>query len=140
MAQIGLPKWVAEEFDGGLLDVSGPATADQIETAERELGVVFPGSYRLFLLNYGTARLRWLEVFGIPRDRVWGDLVLMNQILFRECDHCIVFGRDTQGNFYALDCSRQDDCPVLRLGADGGETVVAKNFVDFLRKIREGEM
>ena len=43
----------------------GPVSEEEVSEAERELGIVFPLSYRIFLLNFGAARLGLLEIFGI---------------------------------------------------------------------------
>src|SRR5688572_8116700 len=68
-----------EELGTVLVDISGPVSTEQIVAAEQELGVDFPESYRAFLRLYGAGRLEWLDIFGLPQDRLWGDVVAMNQ-------------------------------------------------------------
>lgn len=120
---------------------AGPASEEEIAAAERELHVVFPRSYRVFLRHYGSGTMPY-EIFGLPGDSLWGDLVMMNQL---ESDpmpsHYIRF-TDRIGEYtYYLDTSQLDaegDCPVVMFGPDEEGTIVADNFLDFLRKLSAG--
>ena len=50
------------------LRVSGPSTEEEINNAERELGVKFPPEYREFLAKYGAAMGPGYEVAGLTRE------------------------------------------------------------------------
>jgi len=115
---------------------SGPTTEDQIAAAERELGVMFPRSYRTFLRQYGAGTLDCVEIFGIPSDRLWGDVVMMNQLTSCQIPRHFVKFTDDIGNYsYYLDTSRMDDegeCPVVVFGPEESGRVIANSFSDFL--------
>lgn len=132
---------LAEEFSGILVDCSGPASQERIEAAERELGVVFPASYREFLLHFGTGTLGWLDIFGLPSNWIWGDIVMMNELApVKAPAHCILIARDPRGNFYCLDTSQGNNGWVARLGSDGQKKVLASDFASFLHKVKEGDL
>src|SRR4051812_6271810 len=109
-------EFVVDEFDGLLIDSSEPATLERIEAAERELGIRLPDNYRAFLTHCGCGRLGWLDLFGLPSDRLWGDIVMMNELApVKAPASYVLIARDPRGNFYALDTSRPDDGPVIRI-------------------------
>lgn len=96
------------------------ATSEEIQNAERALGVPFPSTYRRFLEDFG-----WLDGYG---DRVFGlgadvpaanDLVretLAERTEFRPYlpPHLIPLHNDGAGNLAALDTKRDgDDPPVV---------------------------
>jgi hypothetical protein len=57
--------WSVSPFDS-----SEPASEEEIAEAERELGVAFPRSYRVFLRYFGAASLYGYEIYGLPSDRL----------------------------------------------------------------------
>lgn len=128
--------------DGTLLDCSGPASEEEIAAAEKELGVTFPNDYRAFLRHYGTGCLNGFDIFGLPSDRLWGDVVMMNQLASRPRPaHLVKVADDTDGYGFYLDIAQMDDageCPVVVLGAGQAGYVVAESFLEFLRKVRAG--
>lgn len=129
----------AKALGGGSFQFSGPAPEDQIVAAERELGVMFPRSYRAFLRHYGAGNVDCIEIYGIPRDRLWGDVVMMNQ-LTSNCfpKHFVKFTGDIGDYSYYLDTSQMDEageCPVVVFGAEENGRVIAKNFSEFLGEI-----
>ncbi len=123
--------------------VSGPATDEQIEVAERTLGLQFPPSYRQFLQRFGLGRLKWLDIFGIPNDSLWGDVVMMNQLAPIEIPRgCLLFARDLRGNFYYLNSrtgQNPDDGPVIRINLEGRKKRVAQDFNEFLGTVNSGQ-
>jgi cell wall assembly regulator SMI1 len=134
----GMVDDLAVEFAG----FAEPATAEQIQAAEGALGVVFPACYRSFLLRFGAGRLRWLDIFGIPRQRLWGDIVMMNQLApVKIPAGCVLFARDLRGNFYYLEraqANAAEENPVIRVSLDGNEKQVASSFTEFLRDVARG--
>jgi hypothetical protein len=123
-------------------DSSGPVSEEEVAAAERELGVMFPPSYRAFLRQYGAGMVKSYELFGLPRHRLWGDVVMMNQLTPTLLPSCFlkIVGDNGHCSYY-LDTSQidsQGECPVMSFqgGADG--RIVAENFLDFLRKAHQG--
>jgi hypothetical protein len=131
----GIADELAEEFAGS----SVPATEEQVTAAEHQLGVVFPPCYRNFMLRFGTARLKWLDIFGIPHNCLWGDIVMMNQLApVKIPPGCVLFARDMRGAFYYLECSpawAAEESLVFRVSLVGKNTQVASNFAEFLREV-----
>jgi antitoxin YobK len=133
---------LTRDWDGEPVELSGPASEDEVRLAERELGVVFPASYRAFLRTYGAGTLPYCEIFGIPGDRLWGDVVMMNQVPpHRPPAHYVKFTADVGDLGYYLDTSRWDaagECPVVVFGPGDDGRVVADSFLDFLAKAKDG--
>jgi hypothetical protein len=116
----------------------------ELRAVEQELGVSLPRSYQVFLRYFGSENPFSHDLFGLPRDRLWGDIVLMNE-LEPLCPPrgLVKFTEDDFGHAYFLDTSRMDaegECPVVRRGPDDRETTVADNFLDFLRKVYSGRI
>ncbi len=132
---------VADEA-GLQVECSGPATEDEIAAAEKALGVRLPRSYRAFLRQFGAGYLNAYDIFGLPGDRLWGDVVMMNQIAPNpRPSHLVKFTDDVGDYGFYLDTSRiggDGECPVVVFGPGEDGCVVADNFLDFLRKAREG--
>jgi hypothetical protein len=124
------------------LDFAGPASEAEITYAEQELGVIFPQSYRTFLRRYGAGYLHFFEIYGIPGDRLWGDVVIMNRRSVRLVPrHYVKFTGEFGQRGYYLDTSQMNaegECPVIAVGPSNGAYTVADNFVEFLRKASEG--
>jgi hypothetical protein len=126
------------------LDSSGPASEEEIEAAEKELGVSFPRSYRAFLRRYGAGNLHHYEIFGLPGNRLWADIVMMNQLSRGTVPKQYLKFTNDIGDFaYYLDTSQMDgngECPVVVIGpGEDGETV-ADSFLDFLRRASQGSI
>ena len=115
----------------------------ELRAVERELGVPLPPSYVAFLRCYGSGWVAGHELYGIPRHRLWGDVVLMNGLGTRTLPSAFVkFSRDRQGREYYLDTARpgpDGECPVIVLGVAGGISTVAAGFLDYLHKAVGGE-
>lgn len=132
---------LVQEWCGSSFQYSGPASEEEIEAAERELGLVFPSSYRAFLRHFGSGTTPY-PIFGLPGDRLWGDVVMMNQLALDWTPASLIRFTDPMGDYtYFLDMSRMDDegeCPVIVFGPGEDGAVVADNFLDFLRKAGAG--
>jgi hypothetical protein len=106
----------------------------ELDAVERELKARLPRSYRVFLRYFGSQTLPDHDLFGLPRDRLWGDIVLMND-LDAHPRHYVKFTEDGEGRCYYFDTSRVDDdeeCPVVVRDGAGDETEVAPTFLTFL--------
>lgn len=125
-------------------DFSGPVSEDEILAAEAALGIRFPASYRAFLLWFGAGDVHYYDIFGLPRDHLWGDVVRMNHTERRVLpQHYLRFTDDVGDYSYYLDTSRMNasrECPVVLFGGGEEGTVVADSFLDFLRMAREGNI
>ena len=123
-------------------DQGGPVSDSEVRAVERELRVSLPRSYLAFLRLFGSARVGSHEVFGLPRNRLWGDVVLMNQLPHpTDPPHYVKVSRDRNGGDYYLATSQMNaegECPVIQLAPPTGEIVVAASFLDFLHKARTG--
>lgn len=133
---------VVQSWDRELLDMSGPVCEEEIRAAERALGVPLPRSYRAFLHKYGAGTLHLYEVFGICRDGLWGDIVMMNQLGPRTLpNHFVKFTPDVGDYAYYLDTSRMNEdneCPIVAFGPGEEGRVVADSFLEFLRLANAG--
>jgi len=133
---------LAQEWCGWPIEFSGPASEEQIAAAEKELQVTFPRSYRAFLRHFGAGTTPYYEIYGVPNNRLWGDVVMMNQLSVCSMPPHYIKFTDSVGDYtYYLDTSQMDrngECPVVVFGPGDEGAVVAESFVDFLRKASVG--
>ena len=117
-------------------DPMGAVADVELSAAERELGASLPHSYRTYLRHFGSQTLPGRCLFGLPRDRLWGDIVLMNDLDGRDRPpHYLKFSEDGEGRSYYFDTRRAGDdgeCPVVVRGRTGEEAEVAPTFLEFL--------
>jgi hypothetical protein len=124
----------------------GPAREDQIEAAQRKLGLLFPPSYRLFLETYGAVFGPNLNVAGLTPDigddpPMWSGL-LDETFMCRRYnalpDDSIYISTDGTDLTYFLRCSRDDpslEGAVIEWGPDHhGGIPYAENFISFLAR------
>jgi hypothetical protein len=133
--------------------VLGPVPEERIASAEKELGLSFPKSYRAFLQHFGAAAMWGYEIAGLPLESwtdgdppsCWShvaDDTLGYRRRGRLPDPYVVISSDGGDYWFLLDTSRVDaagECPVLIWGPGADGVVVASSFLHFLRKIRAGE-
>ena len=121
-----------------------PLSDGEIAAAERELGVTLPPSYRTFLRYYASGTARTVEFFGLPRDRLCRDVVLVNQANPRLLSLSLLkVARDGAGRGYYLDFARMDEggeCAVLGRAPNGEALVVAEHFLQFLTLVDAGRI
>lgn len=129
--------WAGSRFEAGC-----PASEEYISAAERELGVVYPRSYRSFLRYFGTGTLHYFEIYGIPMNHLWGDVVMMNQLSSQPVPARFVKFTEKAGERgYYFDTSQMNserECPVVAIGSGREAYPIADSFLDFLRKVGEG--
>jgi antitoxin YobK len=128
--------------------VAGPADNEMIFSAEAKLGVRFPESYRVFLLEFGAALCSGFEIAGLFRHAhsdeapLWSDVVAKTNQLRRAGGGLIpkefvAISDDGTDFSYYLDTRCMDEaleCPVMVLGPGADGPVVAQNFVDFVMR------
>ncbi len=121
---------------------SCPVSDVEIDAVERELGIELPPSYRGFLKLCGTGRVGTVDVFGLPRNDLWGDIVLMNQLGDSQTfPRYLKFACDWTGRTYYFDTSAKApdaEWPVVVLDQYGPAHQLACNFLDFLGKLVQG--
>jgi hypothetical protein len=119
-----------------------PVSDVELDAVGRELGIVLPPSYRKFLKRCGAGRVGTVDVFGLPRNHLWGDIVLMNQLGADDKPASYIkFASDWTGRAYYLDTSRSVanfEWPVVVLDVPNPPRVVACNFLDFMGKLVQG--
>ena len=62
---VSLTQFIREAIDSGLIYAGSGATEAEVASAEAELTVRFPDSYRDLLLQYGRVVIRDIEVIGL---------------------------------------------------------------------------
>jgi hypothetical protein len=119
---------------GALPNLLNAVTDLELDAAERELGAPLPQSYRAFLRSFGSQSAPEHELFGLPRDRLWGDIVLMNHLDWTRPPYFVKFTEDGGGRSYYFDTARMEDgeCPVIVRDRVGDQTEVARGFLHFL--------
>jgi SMI1 / KNR4 family (SUKH-1) len=128
----------------GMRLVARPATLDEIEHAERELGAPFPNSYRWFQLEFGDFEDGPVDIYS-PRtpEPSHRNIVGIN-IEERTEDgprlpaHLIAFSDSGGGDLLCFDTTRRDadECPVVwwdhELDEDQEPAEAAPSFLDWL--------
>jgi len=108
----------------------------ELDAAERELAAPLPQSYRAFLRTFGSQAFVEHDLFGLPRNGLWGDIVLMNDLDGGvRPRHYLKFTEDGQGRSYYFDTARMGadgECPVVVRDRCGVEAECARGFLDFL--------
>ncbi|MBN1911153.1 MAG: SMI1/KNR4 family protein [Pirellulales bacterium] len=135
--------------------LAGPVDDKVIQMAEKELGVLFPPSYRFFLSKFGAALCTGFELAGLfDKDNtedgppLWSDVVTTTLQERRASESQIpdsyVPVSDDGGDYtFYLDTARVDsrgECPVVVLGPGADGVVVAEDFFDFIVRLFEGNV
>jgi len=114
----------------------------EVEAAEYDLGVRLPESYRTLLRHFGAASRCCHEFFGLPRDGLWGDIVLMNAAdRTHSLPGLVKFTLGDDGLGYYLDTTRMDaagECPVVRVHRGTEKVTIASTFLDFFQQLAAG--
>lgn len=133
----------------------GPVAESKIAAAEKELGVWFPFSYRVFLKHFGAAWLRApFEVAGLGPGRstdaeppLWSHVIdVTNQIRrvsrgLIPVEYVAISSDGGDYRFY-LDTNHWDsrnECPVVVLGPGLDGVVIAGSFLEFLEQAAAGD-
>jgi hypothetical protein len=124
------------------VDSACPVRDVELDAVERELRVVLPRSYRTFLKVCGAGRLGTVDVFGLPRNYLWGDIVLMNQLAGTDyTPRYVKFASNWTGRAYYFDTAvgtGDAEWPVVVLDPAGSRRLVACNFLEFMRILVHG--
>jgi SMI1-KNR4 cell-wall len=107
----------------------------ELDAAEKELGVCLPAVYRAFMSLYGSRSVPVCDLYGLPRDGMLGDVVMMNEFDPERLPGLVKIGEDGHGRSFYLDTSRVDedgDCLVVVRVSGGDSVEVVPSFVDFL--------
>jgi hypothetical protein len=130
-----------EEAGGG--DFEGAKSELLVSKAEAALGLIFPPTYRRFLLEKGCGDICGVEVFGLVNDNfesssvpngIW--LTLNERRSMALSPTLVLVGECGDGTYLAIDTERCDsngESPVVHLSIDGRSyKPVASSFGDFL--------
>jgi hypothetical protein len=123
---------------------SGPAAESIIASAEIELGLLFPPTYRTFLARFGATLGRGCEIYGLPPESdpsqppQWSNVV-SSTLRYRPNalpKYSVAISHDGMELGYFLACSKSDalfEGAVIEWGPvhDGGK-VIAASFIEFV--------
>jgi hypothetical protein len=134
----------------------GPVAEPDIAAAERELGIRFPTSYRVFLKHFGAA---WLpssyEVAGLgpgrctdPTPPLWEHVVDVTAQIRRASrglipKEYIRFSGDGGDYAFYLDTGHvgaNGESPVVVLGPGRDGVIIAHSFVEFVERAVSGRL
>ncbi|NLI47387.1 MAG: SMI1/KNR4 family protein [Acidobacteria bacterium] len=133
---------------------AGPAPESVIWEAEKSLGVVFPPSYRRFLMKFGAALGEGFELAGLfeqggeDEPPQWNHVVSQTLRLRRASHHQLppsliaVLG-DGEDHVYYIDTTRRradGESPVVAIGPGTDNVVIADNFSVFVIRIHKGRI
>jgi hypothetical protein len=123
---------------------SGPVAESTIASAEAELGLCFPPSYRIYLARYGATLGQGFEVFGLPhcsdpnQPPQWSHVVKSTLVYRPDAlpENSVAISHDGMEFGYFLVCSKTDaeiEGSVVKWGPahDGGQ-IIADSFIDFV--------
>ncbi len=128
----------------------GKVSDDVSKGAEDELGLKFPKSYRVFLRNFGAARMLRHQFDGLPDTRNTDDempdylhVVDSTKSCFEDLlENRVASGyihiTSDEGSYeFFLDTSKtvDDECPVVAWGPGAEGLIVADDFLGFLSKL-----
>jgi SMI1-KNR4 cell-wall len=126
---------------------SGPAAPEIVSQAESDLGVVFPGAYREFLMAFGSLVGRGFEIYGLPpqhneASRTWQSVVEVNKRLRKmhqagtDKPGFIAVSDDGMGVYFYLDTNAAPETPIWAIGP-GVEKRIAASIGDFFNNFAE---
>lgn len=131
-------------------EIAGPASVQEIEFAQAELGVTFPTEYRDFLTQFGALVVAGIEIFGLPdlekpHPPLWQSVVAVTKQL--RCwgqagaDRAafIPISEDGTGIYFFLDTAVEPTTRIWAVGP-GVETQVSSDFYDFFIDLSEGKI
>lgn len=129
-------------------DFVGPRSEELVRKAEETLQVLFPRSYRQFLLDFGAGEIAGEEFYGIVEDdfvdssvpdAIWSTLRLRKKIGLAH--DLVVIGDSGAGEFYCLEIEpdgREGRVVTIDPANVSQRKKEAKNFgVFFLDRIEE---
>jgi cell wall assembly regulator SMI1 len=130
---------------------AGGASNEMIEAAERELGVVFPSSYRQFLAKYGAALGKGIELAGLAvqsnddEPPMWRSIVLVTKQHRRVSKNALAnslipISDDGQGLTFYIDAKKGGNSAVIAYapGIDG--QIVSSSFEEFVVRAAKNEL
>lgn len=125
---------------------SGPVSEDTVVSAEAELALIFPPSYRQFLRRFGASMCSGVEIYGIPSlpdpgdSPQWSNVTECTLRLRPNClpENSIQVSHDGMDHGYFLECSVSDtslEGPVIEWGPWHAEgKVIAASFLEFVEQ------
>jgi hypothetical protein len=140
-------------FGTGGEDIFGPRSEEAIVAAERELGLTFPRTLRIFFRRLGAAfGVGGVTLYGLPDTRDTDEEMPQFLNVIDQTDtirqsyygapprphEWINLGSDGGGLFFYIDTSRKNadgDSPVLIEGPGVPLQPIGENFLEFVRRL-----
>ena len=132
--------------------VAGPANEDLICSAEAELGVKFPPSYRQFLCRFGAAQGKGWELAGLFQNEGgddepprWSDIITdtLQRRRYSIPNEYLPVSDDGGDYTFYLDTGQagsKGECPVVVLGPGADAVKVAEDYFDFVVRLAENRL
>lgn len=110
--------------EDGSGDFEGPKSPELVITAEKRLGLLFPPTYKKFLLEMGCGDIAGLEIYGLINgdfddssipDTVW--VTMDERKSCRLPSGLVLVAAGDDGCYYALDIAeagKDGECPVVK--------------------------
>jgi len=131
-------------------DTPGGASVESIIIAEQHLGIVFPTSYRKFLLEYGAAIGAGYEIAGVftssdDEPPTWRDVIAATNQTRRVAGSNLAqtllpISGDGASLTYYLDTKDKEQSPVIAFGPGVDGETVAESFEEFVVKLSNGKL
>ncbi|WP_201714653.1 SMI1/KNR4 family protein [Rossellomorea arthrocnemi] len=101
-----------EEYEDDC-DLLGTVSEEEVRKAENRLGLVFPDSFRLFVLKYGLGDIFSEEIYGVGIEpsgipsTIW-----ITELLRKEMELAsnllVIYNLGYNNQYYAIDCDEGD--------------------------------
>ncbi|HEX5243746.1 MAG TPA: SMI1/KNR4 family protein [Tepidisphaeraceae bacterium] len=139
----------------------GPISEDLLPPIEHELGVSLPRSFRAYLLGFAGGLMLGYEICGIPTEKARIPSLQLDPPITGTSESAILSIIDANrrrrehqpagyiyfcgdgGDFaFYFDTNRMTldgECPVVMYGPGAAGVVVANDYIDFLKRLAEGQ-
>jgi len=135
-----------------LMGFVGERPIELVRESERELGVIFPPSYRQFLLDFGAGNFGYFEIYGVIDNNffhssvpngIW--LTLLERTDSSLPNNLVIIAATGDGDYYCLDCSNisGEEAPVILYSPSSNIILkgeIAKSFGQFLYNIVNSQL
>lgn len=127
-------------LDPKLEGLDPPAKEEALVEAEKDLGVVFPPSYKQFLLKWNGGTAYDASIYGVQIEDGY-DLVVLNKRGREEGlpPHLVGFAATLTGDVFCFDTSEPDDdgeFPISLIDIEEGQVIPAcLSFLEWLERL-----
>lgn len=137
-----------ELLDTDAVDFTGAIPIDEIEKAEKELKVIFPESYKVFLKEFGAGDIGGEIIFGIVKNKRENQDINMVKITHMEHEYkmpkymVVIYYNESNDCLYCLDTRKMsnNECPVVSVSDNYTDIkIVANSFGEFFYQMVSDE-